>query len=279
LSFEGIAAANKELWLESHRYLQPAAEFFGEIERAAANVFVTAMSVPAFDGYYADYQEGIPLLRSSHVCLDCSPAERALAHLIEDLNSRMPYRKLSEEIRELHAHFKAQPRAASIAITSLLRDEPLLSAHPGLLRFLGWTCLARSLCPVVHAFGKWRQEENWLRGYCPTCGAGPSMGQLVGLDPGRLRFLFCGCCATRWRFQRTACPFCEAGDDHKIAALVVEGEKSLRIDYCESCRAYIKMYLGEGNESLMLADWTSLHLDLLASHRGLVQRTASLYQL
>jgi len=114
----------------------------------------------------------------------------------------------------------------------------------------------------VNSFNSWRDEEQWLRNYCPTCGAGPAMGQLAGTDPGRLRMLSCGRCETRWRYRRTACPFCENVDDHRLAVLAVEGEAGLRIDYCEACRGYLKRYNGEGNERLLLADWTSLHLDV-----------------
>jgi FdhE protein len=58
----------------------------------------------------------------------------------------------------------------------------------------------------------------------------------------------------------------------------VEGEGGLRIDYCETCHGYLKTYDGEGNESVLLADWTSLHLDVLARDRGLQRKAASLYQ-
>jgi hypothetical protein len=35
---------------------------------------------------------------------------------------------------------------------------------------------------------------------------------------------------------------------------------------------------GEGSEAVRLADWTSLHLDLLARDRGLKRMAASLYE-
>jgi FdhE protein len=148
----------------------------------------------------------------------------------------------------------------------------------GLLRFFGWTVIARHLNPIVDAFSRWRDEERWLRNYCPTCGAPPAMAQLVGVDPGRLRLLSCGSCGTRWRYRRTACPFCDRQHEHKLAALAIEGEDGLRIDYCESCHRYLKTYAGQGHEHLLLADWTSLHLDLLARDRGLTRRAASLYE-
>jgi FdhE protein len=63
-----------------------------------------------------------------------------------------------------------------------------------------------------------------------------------------------------------------------LSALSVEGEKQLRIDCCFSCSGYLKTYNGEGQESLMLADWTSLHLDVLAKDRGLKRLATSLYE-
>jgi hypothetical protein len=41
-------------------------------------------------------------------------------------------------------------------------------------------------------------------------------------------------------------PFCESPDDHRLSALAIEGEKHLRIDYCQSYLAYLKTYDGEG---------------------------------
>ena len=105
------------------------------------------------------------------------------------------------------------------------------------------------------------------------------MAQLVGSDPGRLRLLSCGCCGTRWRFSRVGCPFCQNANDHRLSALTIEGEKYLRIDYCQSCQAYLKTYDGVGSETLLLADWTSLHLDIIARDRGLKRLTTSLYEL
>jgi FdhE protein len=105
------------------------------------------------------------------------------------------------------------------------------------------------------------------------------MAQLVGTDPGRQRFLVCGCCNTLWQFRRTRCPFCEDSDDHRISVLAVEGEGGLRIDYCESCGGYLKTYEGEGSESVLLADWTSIHLDIVATDRGLKRLAGSIYRL
>ena len=104
------------------------------------------------------------------------------------------------------------------------------------------------------------------------------MAQLVGVDPGRKRLLTCGRCATQWRYGRTMCPFCEA-DSQKLVSIVIAGESGLRVDHCESCKGYLKTYDGQGSEPVLLADWTSLHLDQLALDRGLARSASSLYDL
>jgi len=64
-----------------------------------------------------------------------------------------------------------------------------------------------------------------------------------------------------------------------LTSVGVDGEGGLRIDYCEACRGYVKTYNGQGNEEVLLADWTSLHLDLIARERGLTRAATSLYDL
>jgi FdhE protein len=61
--------------------------------------------------------------------------------------------------------------------------------------------------------------------------------------------------------------------------LTIEGEAPLRIDHCESCSGYLKTYDGEGHESVLLADWTSIHLDIIAQDQGLKRLATSLYHL
>ena len=103
------------------------------------------------------------------------------------------------------------------------------------------------------------------------------MAQLVGADSGRKRLLSCGCCGTRWQFKRTGCPFCEI-DSARLASVTIAGQAGLRIDHCESCGGYLKTYDGQGQEALLLSDWSSLHLDLIAHDRGLKRLAASLYE-
>jgi FdhE protein len=231
-------------WLARHPYLQPVAELHAQVDGAIATIAIPTAAIPDWTTYVEDFHAGIPLLQSSQAAIDLAPVDAALDALLDRLS--------------------ATPLAAR-------------SQDPGWQRFLRSRILARYVGELVRAFDGWRNEDRWLRNACPMCGSGPAMAQLVGNDPGRLRVLSCGSCRTRWRYRRTGCPFCENRDDHRLAALDVEGEGGLRLDYCEACRGYLKAYNGTGSESVLLADWTSLHLDVLARDRGLERRAASLY--
>ena len=265
----------QQVWLETHSYLRPLADLAADVDRSAAGLEVGSAGIPVWDDYRPDFLAGVSLLSSGGTSVNLEPGGQLAAALIARLASAST-NWLADQARALDADLNSAPYAARRIADFLIGDEAVTPPFPGLLRYLGWTAMARYLRPVVHDFAGWRDEDRWLRRYCPTCGSLPSMAQLVGADPGRKRLLSCGCCGTRWQFTRTACPFCEA-NSQRLASLAIEGEPRLRIDHCEACRGYLKTYDGEGDESLLLADWSSLHLDLIAQDRGLKRLAASLF--
>jgi FdhE protein len=229
-------------WLARHPYLEPVARVHARIAAAANAATIASVVVPDWNAYRPDFLAGVPLLDSNAVAIDLAPVDAAIRETVDRLR---------------------------------LRD----TAEPaGLVGCATAIVFARALHPLVSAFAEWRDDDRWLRRYCPTCGALPSMAHLVGVDPGRRRMLVCGSCNTAWRYTRTQCPFCEA-DSQRLTGMAIDGEDGLRIDYCEACRGYLKTYAGHGNEDVLLVDWTSLHLDALARERGLERAAASLYDL
>jgi len=264
--------------VEAHPYLRPVAELCAQIESLAADVASAygAPGLPAWNDYEDDFREGIPLLRSASAAIDLEPAGRMTGSLVERVADSADG-TLQSEAAALAAALRARSDAPRLVAAWLLGEESFDPPSPGLLRYLGWTVTSRYLAPLVDAFGRWRDEERWHRKYCPTCGSAPAMGQLVGADPGRQRFLSCGACGSRWRYRRTQCPFCE-NDSHQLSVIAIQGEAGLRIDYCETCKGYLKTYDGQGDEAVQLLDWTSIHLDLVARDRGLERMAASLYE-
>ena len=267
----------QDLWLEKHTYLRSIAELSAEVERAAAGIEAFEPRAPDWDDYRHDFVAGVPLLSSADAAIDLDPGGRMGAALLEQLAANASSDLLRAECLALLTDLQSSPSGSRRLVDFLLGDETIAPPFPGLLRYVGWTAMARFLRPVVDGFAGWRDEDGWLRRYCPMCGSLPAMAQLVGADPGRKRLLSCGCCGTRWQFKRTGCPFCDT-DSQRLSSVSIEGEPSLRIDHCEVCGGYLKTYDGQGDETLLLSDWSSLHLDLIAQDRGLKRLAASLYE-
>ena len=275
-----MSPLTRDSWVDTHVYLRPVAQLCALVEALAADLVAAHASpgLPAWDDYEDDFREGIPLLHSAGAAIDLEPAGLVTGSLVVRVASDSVDGTLAAEAAALAAALGARPDAPRLVAAWLLGEETFEPPSPGLLRYLGWTATFQYLSPLVDAYGRWRDEERWHRKYCPTCGSAPAMGQLIGVDPGRQRFLCCGGCGSRWRYRRTQCPFCE-NDSQRLAVLAVQGEAGLRIDYCEACKGYLKTYDGQGDEAVQLLDWTSLHLDLVARDRGLARMASSLYEL
>ena len=267
---------NYDAWLARHPYLQPVADLRVLVDTAARRVAGGVIREPDWEAYLADFQAGVPLLGSERAAVGLDDPLKIVRGMLDALLPLPVLPGLAGQCDALRAELVRSGQGQTGRGAG--PDLALTPADRGLFRCLLWAVLARDLGAVVVAFARWRDEERWLRNYCPTCGEAPAMGQLIGKEPGRMRMLACGCCGTRWRYRRTGCPFCERTDDHRLAVVGVEGESGLRIDYCDGCHGYLKTYDGEGSETVLLADWTSLHLDLLARERGLKRMAASLYE-
>lgn len=269
----------REDWLTRHPYLQSVADFQIQVEVAASVVSIPDLAFRHWDDYVCEFLHGVPLLHSRGAAIDLQRAEEVITRLIHELASRALHDSPAKQIAALAIELRGEQDAPHRILGWLVHENEFRSNHPGLLRYLGWTALRRLLRPVVEVFAEWRDEERWLRRYCPTCGSLPAMAQLVGMDAGRIRILSCGCCGTRWRYRRIGCTFCENEDDHRLPVLTIEGENGLRIDCCDLCGGYLKAYEGQGCESFLLEDWASLHLDIMARDRGLKRLASSLYEL
>ena len=112
--------------------------------------------------------------------------------------------------------------------------------------------------------------ETWLQGYCPVCGAWPTLVEIRGLE--RNRRLRCGRCSSDWPIPVLRCPFCSEIHHDQLHALLPEGaEQTRRVDVCDSCRGYIKGFAtlqAMPLRSLATADLATVELDLVAQARG-----------
>ena len=269
----------RDAWLAERPYLNTIAKLHDVISAAAGEASISSVKVPLLDPYRDEFRAGVPLLLNSAVRIDVRPAETALVTFVEHLADRPMPEGFVQEVRDFAADLRGDTDLAGHAIAWLLQRSTFPPRNPALLHFLGWIMMARYLNPLVNAFAAWREEESWLRNYCPTCASPPAMAQILRAEPASLRFLTCGDCGTRWRFPRTRCPFCETEDDHLSATMAIDGEHALQIAFCNGCKGYLKTCSGEQYEPFLLDDWTSLHLDVIAQDHGLKRYAASRYHL
>jgi FdhE protein len=126
------------------------------------------------------------------------------------------------------------------------------------------------LAPIALALEPLRPSGVWDRGYCPTCGSWPLLGEYRGLE--QIRVLRCGLCASAWEFARLRCPFCDTRDHRQLAYLHTSDEQDrYRASTCDACHGYVKMVSSLSALTLpllLVKDVATLHLDLAAAERG-----------
>jgi FdhE protein len=258
----GREGSGVSAWIERHPYLRSLAALHEAVEGPAR---------PRHDPRTAEeIARGVPLLKSRsldpRVFLEAGTILAATAHAL--LAAELPP-QLLEECGALCAELDDDPAFA----VRLVRSAAEMSVAPSSLEtFLAWKALGRALGPS-------ERTEGWTENRCPTCGTLPAMALLRESDRGRERALSCGLCGTRWTYARVGCPYCRSDELQRSRVLEPEEDEGFRIDVCGHCDAYLKTYVGKGEEALALADWSTLHLDAACRDRGLRRAGPSLYEL
>jgi FdhE protein len=166
---------------------------------------------------------------------------------------------------------------AEAGIAALLEDrhEALISIaqsvnqDPGVLSFVLLEVLRPFAESRAQRIGELLKDLSWTKGYCPICGSWPHLSILRGQEGGR--WLKCSFCAHEWRFQRTACPFCETEDQDQLSYFFSEERPFERVEVCRMCRKYIVAADLRERASELATEVLPLglvYLDVLARHQG-----------
>lgn len=136
--------------------------------------------------------------------------------------------------------------------------------------------LRYSLLPTLYQYTKEFEEqkvfngEEWMKDYCPVCGDQHGLAEFRGGE--RFRHFRCLSCAGDWIFWRIGCPHCHNKDHNTLSSLMIEeGNVKYQIDVCEPCKGYVKGMNKLDKSSpmfLLLDDFATFHLDLLAVEKG-----------
>lgn len=268
-----------EEWVATHPYLK---EIAG-LQQVAVSVWDKHLPaeqlteiVVNWEHITQELQRGIPAMTSAtwHETLVKS-ASLLLQQMVFAFAAADLPETLKRRILDIQALLEEQPELAGSLIKNALADKyeglPELEqdhVNEGVVTFLVWSVLPRLLEPLVRQVQEWQENGQWERAYCPVCGQLPAMAHLIRTGKGRERELVCGRCQARWHYKRLGCPYCESEDYQSLRILEPQGVPEFRIDTCGNCQGYLKTYTGEGNEQVMLADWSTLHFDVIGQNHG-----------
>lgn len=145
-----------------------------------------------------------------------------------------------------------------------------LGVAPGPARTLLRIALLPFLEQLAAQLKPRRSALSWSQGYCPSCGAWPTLGEQRGLD--QTRYLRCGLCASAWPRDRVLCAFCGNRDHDSLGYLqVAEEAQRQRVATCTRCGHYLKLRSTIGALSapqLLAEEIALLHLDMIALDAG-----------
>lgn len=246
-------------------------DFYSELSLISIPEDAVDITVPSPKTITNAQNETIPLI---NVCQPIvKPAEflSVFKQVAEITKKHQP--DLAEEIEQIEAALPAESDAQELFVSRAFIPGINLLAYlkqdvpPETFGFL----LNHTVKPFMRQYGKlvgsFYDPEQWLKGSCPVCGSKPNMA-LLEKESGK-RYLSCGLCETKWRFQRLGCPYCS---NEQSEFFTVEGMEKYRVYFCKKCQGYIKTVdekkTGDKEVNLFWEDINTVQLDILAMHEG-----------
>jgi FdhE protein len=115
---------------------------------------------------------------------------------------------------------------------------------------------------------------GWEKGYCPLCGAHPTIAVIREKIPQR--WLHCSRCGHEWRFSRMFCPGCEQESPSGMDYFYVEDRRQETAFTCNSCKRYLitlNQISDIGDYDRDVSAMSLIHLDLIMQEKGFAPMT------
>ena len=225
------------------------------------------MANPAWDAVVPAQHGKVPLLADAVIRL-----EEGLVRRLWDQLLRVACRTGTPKLATLEPLLHAECDVLAVFRASLCQDgDPVAvsGADPGALRAIA----ALVPVPFLQACNRrWAvlKPASWTEGYCPVCGAWPTLAEVRGIE--RSRFFRCGRCGGEWQARCLVCPYCGLTDHTELTCLVPEkGGAAGVIDACRRCLGYVKTLTtlqGSPPAKVLLDDLATVDLDVAAVERG-----------
>ena len=117
-------------------------------------------------------------------------------------------------------------------------------------------------------------DGGWEKGYCPICGAYPSLS-IIKEKLGE-RLLHCSHCGHDWRFSRVTCPYCEHEGQEGMNFFFIEDKAQESSFTCEKCRRYLitlSRMSDLNDQDLDISALGLAHLDMIMQEKKFVPMT------
>jgi FdhE protein len=138
--------------------------------------------------------------------------------------------------------------------------------------------------PLMQACGLHLTRQvpiDWSYGYCPVCGAWPTLAEVRGLE--RTHRWRCGRCGGDWGLALLRCPYCGEASHQRLGSLTTENdEATCTVDTCLTCKGYIKtraVLQPTPPYAVVLEDLSTVDWDIVALERGYRRPTQPGYPL
>jgi len=204
-------------------------------------------------------KEFVGLLRAISKAI--SKANPKLKGMVGELN------KKSEYLYERYPHNLSKDNVIEFR-DSLIKENMLeKDLATFLFSFLLSSFYRQQLKTIIEVL----RTDLWEGGNCPTCGEKPHFGALRQEDGAKQ--LECWLCGSEWVHTRIKCPFCNNEDQEKLGYFTVEESEVCRVNFCQSCNNYYKVFdlrkfSEEGGVVLTIHNLATLTYDLLARQEG-----------
>ena len=229
-----------------------------------------------------DRPAGAPLLYGSAITVDGRTIRRWVRRLLA-----LAAAEAGSDEASLDRVRPARLDATALLEAAVCQDDPrvdALAAAAGADPYALRVVAQMGALPLLQERGRaagLEGQRSWLKGYCPVCGAWPTLAEFRGLE--RKRWLRCGRCGAGWEVPWLRCVFCDEANHENLGYLTPEeGEQSRRAEVCYTCKGYLKAQstvraLPEWGT--LLEDLATVPLDVAALERGYQRPQRPGYQL
>jgi FdhE protein len=229
-----------------------------------------------------DRPAGAPLLAEAMLTIDPTLARRWVRRLLKQAAMVAGPNASSRAMIDSHRF-----DALGLLEAAVCQDEDRLAdlSQPVGADFRALGALAQlATLPLLQACGRHLARQvppAWHQGYCPMCGAWPTLAEVRGLE--RTHRWRCGRCGGDWGLALLCCPFCGEADHQRLGSLIVEdsGETCI-VNTCLTCKGYIKTLTtlqATPAYVVVLADLATVEWDVVALQRGYTRPTRPKYPL